>query len=429
MATLLQRLSCRQCGRRAHAPLVWTSDPQDMDAIDESMDDPDMYMDHQPASSSKSVPKVESVASAVAKNPDNGSQENVEKPLFARGSKLAEQDGEVAMLKGNTFLLREDYEAALEAFEHAIRLQPSLEEAHVGRINTLRKMEKSMRAFTACREALAHVKSEEVERLRAVVQKEYQANKVKAVAKKQKDQQKASKFVEKKMREEMEAGCPGMAGTLNAAAKKGDTTMQDTSDEDRDAWKQELLIVYRNLFNKPSQSNKTVSTGQAVKEATTQYSKELQNGLQIADGHRAMPRPEGVELPQDYNRSVGTISLQKLQQYNYHNPRLLISVYGDIFDVSDRPDKYGKGGPYYYFSGADISWGLASGQDDDQNVNKFFDVWKLPTPEDRDRKLQILCSWLGFYEHEYGQPVGRLEVFDNERNLPAPQKSEDCCIQ
>jgi len=446
MAALWQLLPCKPCGRRAKgdvvrpAPRTATEAAQeDMDQIDEDMDDPDMYMDepgvHVETVSKKADEKLESRAKPDDKSAKAPKAEAVvapksetfaatDKPKWAANSKLAEQDGEVAMLKGNTFLLREEYDEALLAFEHALTLQPSLEEAHIGRVNALRKLHKFMKAFSACREGLAKVESKELERLRGVVQSEYQANKKREADQKKKQMEKARKFVDKKMEEEMKNGCPSQSGALQAAAKK--TTVSNATDEEREAWKQEVLNIYRDLFNKPG--NQPVSSAEAVRESTASYSSSDKLGLQISDGHRPMPRPEGIQLPEDYRKPVGILSLAQLSAYNCNNKRLLVSVYGDIFDVSDRPDKYGKDGPYHYFSGSDITWGLASGKDDADNVNKFYDVWKLPTPEERDKRLQCLCSWIGFYEKEYGQPIGRLEVFDRERHLPAPPNMDDCCV-
>eukprot|EP00971_Amphidinium_carterae_P004563 91428-Amphidinium_carterae.1 len=44
--------------------------------------------------------------------------------------------------------------------------------------------------------------------------------------------------------------------------------------------------------------------------------------------------------------------------------------------VEDRPDKYGKEGPYHYLTGHDITWGLVSGQDSEETVNLFYDLFK-----------------------------------------------------
>jgi len=135
-----------------------------------------------------------------------------------------------------------------------------------------------------------------------------------------------------------------------------------------------------------------------------------------------MDRPEDVSLPTDFREPLGTITVKQLVKYSGKSDRLLLSVYGDIFDVSDRPDKYGDSGPYACFSGKDITWGLVSGADTEENCNRFYDLFKA---EDQvTEKLQGLCSWLAFYIQEYGEPVGRLEEFSKESELPPPPLDE-----
>lgn len=55
------------------------------------------------------------------------------------------------------------------------------------------------------------------------------------------------------------------------------------------------------------------------------------------------------------------LSPSELATYDSSNKRLLICVHGDLFDVSDRPDKYGPDGPYSTMAGHDLdmSWGPA----------------------------------------------------------------------
>jgi predicted heme/steroid binding protein len=165
--------------------------------------------------------------------------------------------------------------------------------------------------------------------------------------------------------------------------------------------------------------------------ATEQYSADQTQGLTIEGGHRPMARPDNVKLPKDFRKSVGMIDLQKLSQYNCHNNRKLVSVYGDIFDVSDRPDKYGEGAPYSWMSGADLTWGFVSGLDVPEEINKFYDLWKVAPVHYRDQKLRGILAWVAFYEYEYGVSVGQLEEYKLEQGLKGPpmeEANEDCSI-
>lgn len=141
-----------------------------------------------------------------------------------------------------------------------------------------------------------------------------------------------------------------------------------------------------------------------------------------------MPRPKDAVIPKGFQEPIGTIDAEHLGQY-YHCDceRLLISLHGNIYDVSDRPDKYGKNAPYYYFAGRDITWGLVTGDDSEERINMFFDLFKMDEAE-LNKKMQCVCSWTGFYEVEYGKPVGRLAEFEAEHELPAPPEHKDECV-
>mmetsp|Transcript_113232 Transcript_113232/g.366162 ORF Transcript_113232/g.366162 Transcript_113232/m.366162 type:complete len:144 (-) Transcript_113232:407-838(-) len=141
-----------------------------------------------------------------------------------------------------------------------------------------------------------------------------------------------------------------------------------------------------------------------------------------------MPRPEFVEVPADHKQPVGTLSPAELSKYNCDSGRFLLAIHGDVFDVSDRPDKYGPDGPYHSMSGHDITWALWSGYDEEQEWDKYFDVQRCATREERNRRFQGLMSWWAFFELEYGVPVGRLDVYDREWELPPPPAVQDLCV-
>merc|ERR1711862_790647 len=124
-------------------------------------------------------------------------------------------------------------------------------------------------------------------------------------------------------------------------------------------------------------------------------------GLSIKDGHRLMPRPKHKpDLPPEYKKPLNVISQKELRKYNCENKRMLICVHGDLFDVSDRPDKYSKDGPYWAMVGHDITWGLVCGNDDAITYDQFFDVFKIQPRDIVERKLHGLMSWWCFYEKE-----------------------------
>jgi len=190
--------------------------------------------------------------------------------------------------------------------------------------------------------------------------------------------------------------------------------------EERKQRKDMMLSVFREQWARIGKAKETMGYAD--------YSNEQQAGLQITGGHRPLPRPKDIGLPEEYRQPIGVVSSEHLyKHYNCDCERLLISIHGEIFDVSDRPDKYSKDAPYYYFAGKDITWGLVTGNDSEDTVNMFFDLFKMEQAE-LSKKLQCICSWTGFYEVEYGKPVGRLAEFEAEHELPAPPEHEDGCV-
>eukprot|EP00931_Biecheleriopsis_adriatica_P046921 TRINITY_DN27005_c0_g1_i1.p1 TRINITY_DN27005_c0_g1~~TRINITY_DN27005_c0_g1_i1.p1 ORF type:complete len:540 (-),score=98.40 TRINITY_DN27005_c0_g1_i1:145-1764(-) len=190
---------------------------------------------------------------------------------------------------------------------------------------------------------------------------------------------------------------------------------------------------YREMYSRISKSKQAVQPDLTQYQQTDQVTGETtldNSGLKAEGGHRPMPRPEGVQVPDDFRQEVGRVDPEDLvKKYGYGSKRLLISVDGDIFDVSDRPDKYGENGPYWYMTGKDITWGLVCGEDSEENMDKFFDLFKIQPAAAAEKRLQGLMSWWAFYEKEYGSPVGRNTAYDNEWSLPEPPNSgENCSI-
>jgi len=120
-----------------------------------------------------------------------------------------------------------------------------------------------------------------------------------------------------------------------------------------------------------------------------------------------------------------------MSAYHSGNVRKLVSVYGDIFDVSDRPDKYGEDGPYAWMAGHDITWGFLSGRVVPETVDQCYDLWKVAPESLRDSKLKLIFAWVAFYEYEYGARVGTLKLYENEAGLKGPpmeESQEGCCV-
>lgn len=138
------------------------------------------------------------------------------------------------------------------------------------------------------------------------------------------------------------------------------------------------------------------------------------------------PVTKSNRLPKDYKIPVNVLSVQQLSKYCSTNDRMLISMYGDIFDVSDRSDLYGSGCKAA-LTGTDITWAVVTGKETAGNCNRFYDFFKLD--DDRlKRYMQIICSRLVSLENDFGDSVGRLDRFLHERDLPPPptEEIEEC---
>lgn len=98
---------------------------------------------------------------------------------------------------------------------------------------------------------------------------------------------------------------------------------------------------------------------------TDQHSRLQKQGLQLKGGRQPMKGPVHVDLPPDFKEPMGVISMDTLKTYSYENlgRGYLVYVCGNVFDISDRPDKYCPEGPYSILAGADITWGLLVGID------------------------------------------------------------------
>jgi len=200
---------------------------------------------------------------------------------------------------------------------------------------------------------------------------------------------------------------------------------------------------YAKIGRQPGQECPSAPS-QAPSQEALSYTPAEVSALTIVGGHQNMPRPPGVVLPADFRKPwpggklkeknpedrLATMTLKQLAEFGCDSKRLLCSVYGDIFDVSDRPDKYGPQGPYHWMTGVDITWGFVSGKDVPETVNRCYDLWKVAPDHFRESKLRTIYAWVGFYEWEYGLPIAKLDLYAQENGLKGPpmEESEDCCI-
>lgn len=301
--------------------------------------------------------------------------------------------------------LADEFGSADASFDKVISIDPLDWRGYYGKVIALQAQSKHFKAFQACQRGCEKLPGDPwMKELAESARKAYKEAKAAAA-------------------EAAKVECPvsSVASKLPAPVSRA-WSGKVASKEEREQRKALILNVFREQWQRIGKTKEIMGYNE--------YTPSQTGGLTISGGHQPMPRPKDITLPEDFREPIGTITSERLGlQHNCNCPRLLISLYGSIFDVSDRPDKYGKGAPYHYFSGRDITWGLVSGQDSEDLVNLFYDLFKMEEAE-LTRKLQCICSWIGFYEVEYGKPVGRLAEFEAEDQLPAPPNhTEECVVQ
>jgi len=123
---------------------------------------------------------------------------------------------------------------------------------------------------------------------------------------------------------------------------------------------------------------------------------------------------------------------EELAEFNCKSSRPLVSVHGDIFDVSRNLNQYGPGGSRSFEAGSDITWAAVSGFHTEGNCNCFYDVFKAPDDHVLTSRCMSLCSTIAAFQRDYGKPVGRLSIYNEEERLPAmPMADHDdvCPVQ
>jgi len=317
--------------------------------------------------------------------------------------------------------------------EVACELQPSNPKAHYSRAVCHQQMGDLARALECCERGLAAQRENKaLQQLQIDVRKALAAR-CQSAAKPKRAVVDAQPLRAKPPVEVDETACP--VTRLGEQSKEEAKAISEAYQwKDRMPSEQErhtLKTMMTDMFKQKYEELREQSSQHKAKLQTDQYEKEQAMGLSLKGGHQPMLRPNNVDLPETFRSPLGVIDLEKLTSYGIDNPerRYLISVYGNCFDVSDRPDKYGPEGPYNSLTGRDITWGLAAGVDTPDYCNKCYDLFK---GKDMGKdKIAGVCSWLAWYYTEYGEPVAKLDQYERESALPAPPLEEiddACCV-
>lgn len=299
----------------------------------------------------------------------------------------------------------EDWDQAERDAAQAVQLQPENDKAIYGRAFALQKLGKTAEALSACEDGLKlDLDHKPLLHLRLQLEREEKAA-----------QEKNGKKESKDVAESEGKSQQSAKATAKPLAKKHDidyskwAALEDSDDEDGG----------EEADNSQEGGEELSSEDQMVQDMLDQCREWAKETSSLLGGTQP---PGKVKLPADYKKKVGTLSMSQLAEFTCSNDRMLVSVYGYIFDVSARPDQYGYG-PKSYHAGKDITWGVVVGKESTENCNRFYDIFKLDSDR-MGRYLQIICQRVVSFENEFGKPVGRLEPFVNEKYLPPPPTDE-----
>ena len=101
--------------------------------------------------------------------------------------------------------------------------------------------------------------------------------------------------------------------------------------------------------------------------------------------------------------NVPTYTVQELWEYGQEEDKLLLSVFGRIYDVTAGERFYGPTSRYHMFPGHDVTYALGTGCKSDECLEK--------TVEDlTSKELDEAKRWLSFFQlHDRYAYVGKLE--------------------
>lgn len=103
---------------------------------------------------------------------------------------------------------------------------------------------------------------------------------------------------------------------------------------------------------------------------------------------------------------LGVISLQTLQEYHCDNPdRRLVSLFGDVYDVTSSERSYGSDGAYKEYAGHDFTLAIAGHKTGGDWLDKFV---KLTEKQHKTAK-----GWQDYFDTKYPK-CGRLDKWENE---------------
>eukprot|EP01084_Bolivina_argentea_P294397 506508_1 len=162
--------------------------------------------------------------------------------------------------------------------------------------------------------------------------------------------------------------------------------------------------------SKPATRNKTDNKSISQQQNHQVKKGSFNPGLIISKGVTSKKELPKVE-------QLGEITLETLNKYDSNNSdRRLLSLFGTVFDVTAKIEKYGPEGSYKEFAGHDITLALGAGKLDSKWLDTFVQM--------SDKQIDSAQGWVEFYETQY--PVcGTLKKWkEDQSKWPKLSKEE-----
>eukprot|EP00927_Polykrikos_kofoidii_P077792 TRINITY_DN74698_c0_g1_i1.p1 TRINITY_DN74698_c0_g1~~TRINITY_DN74698_c0_g1_i1.p1 ORF type:complete len:431 (+),score=120.48 TRINITY_DN74698_c0_g1_i1:75-1295(+) len=358
---------------------------------------------------------------------------------YSEAIKLQPKESALYVNRSIAFRQLNCWEKAVNDAQTAAELDPSNEKAHYSLGFALRRMGKIEEAMVSCKAGLElQAENKPLIELKANLDEELAAAAlIKAQEAPLKETEAKAKGTSKA---EASATKAKAAAPKPAAAKKKsysidyskwkDINSDDENEEDAGDEGNEVVELGKNpTFD---QRNFLIEEMSKMLRETRKKAQEdlaFESKLELSGAFSKGPKVTTKNLPSDYRSNVGIISLEQLKKFSCSADRMLVSVYGDIYDVSNRVDLFGSGAKSTW-SGQDVTWALITGKETTDYFNRFYDIFKLEKDK-LERFLRVICHFMVSYTDEHGEPVGRLDKWLGEREMPAPPDEEcsDPCKQ
>ena len=92
-----------------------------------------------------------------------------------------------------------------------------------------------------------------------------------------------------------------------------------------------------------------------------------------------------------------TYNQEQLEKFGKDSEKILLALNGNVYDVSDGKEFYGKNGPYYMFAGKDATFGLGSMSLTTTKIDRELTESEKKIVMDWERRFKLKYKIVGRY--------------------------------